>query len=77
LNLDQRENEVDEGNAKHEGNVNEEDEENTEQALLGTFSTSQVRRGQGPNKLPSVCFVIMAVNEVGDPTQPLILVNAW
>jgi hypothetical protein len=77
LNLDQRENEVDEGNAKHEGNVNEEDKENTEQALLGTFSTSQVRRGHGPNKLPSVCFVIMAVNEVGDPTQPLILVNAW
>jgi hypothetical protein len=44
---------------------------------VGTLSATQVRRGRGPNKLPSGCFVIMAVNEVGDPTQPPISVNAW
>jgi hypothetical protein len=72
------ENEEDDArNAEHEGGVNEEDEGNVEQALVGTLSTSQVRRGYGLNKLPSGCFVIMAVNEVGDPTQPLVLVNAW
>jgi hypothetical protein len=72
-------------NAEHEGDVNEEEEEeeeeeekeNVEQALADTLSTSQVRRGRGPNKLPSACFVITTVNEVGDPTQPSILVNAW
>jgi hypothetical protein len=36
-----------------------------------------VRRGRGPNKLPSGHFVITIVNVVGDPTQPPILVNAW
>jgi hypothetical protein len=56
--------------------VNEEDEGNAEQALVGTLSASQVRRGHGPNKLPNGCFVITTVNEVGDRTQPLILVNA-
>jgi hypothetical protein len=44
---------------------------------VGSLSASQVRRGHGPNKLPSGCFVIMEVNEVGDPTQPPISVNAW
>jgi hypothetical protein len=77
LNLNQDENEGDATNTKHEGDVNEEDEENTEQALVDTLSAPQVRHGRGPNKLPSGCFVIMAVNEVGDPTQPPILVNAW
>jgi hypothetical protein len=86
LNLDQHENEEDATNAEqalaptnteHEGDVNEEEEENVEQALVDTLSASQVRRGRGPNKLPSEHFVIKAVNEVGDPTQPFISVNAW
>jgi hypothetical protein len=44
---------------------------------VDTLSISQVRYGRGPNKLPSGHFVITAVNEVGDPTQPLVSVNAW
>jgi hypothetical protein len=56
--------------------VNEEDKGNAEQALVGTLSASQVRHGRGPNKLPSGCFVITTVNEVGDPTQPPVSVNA-
>jgi hypothetical protein len=36
-----------------------------------------VRRDCGPNKLHSGRFVIMEVNDVGDPTQPPISVNAW
>jgi hypothetical protein len=44
---------------------------------MGTLSVSQVRRARGPNKLPIGCFVIMTINEVGDPTQPPVLVNAW
>jgi hypothetical protein len=36
-----------------------------------------VRRGRGPNMLPSRCFVITTVNEVRDPTQPPVSVNAW
>jgi hypothetical protein len=75
--LNQDENEEDATNAEHEGNENEEDEENAEQALVGSFSASQVRHGRGPNKLPSGHFVVMEVNEVGDPTQPPISVNAW
>jgi hypothetical protein len=59
------------------GDVNEEDEGNVEQALVGTLSASQVRHDRGSNKLPSVHFVIMVVNEVGDPMQPLVLVNVW
>jgi hypothetical protein len=77
LNLNQDENEENATNAKHEGNENEEDEENAEQALVGSLSASQVRRGRGLNKLPSVCFIITEVNEVGDPTQPPVLVNVW
>jgi hypothetical protein len=76
LNLDQHENEEDVANAEYEGDVNKE-EGNIEQALVNTLSASQVRHGRGPNKLPSRRFVITAVNEVGDPTQPLVLVNAW
>jgi hypothetical protein len=68
LNLNQDENEEDATNAEHEGNENEEDEGNTEQALVGSLPVSQVRRGHGPNKLPSGHFVITEVNEVGDPT---------
>jgi hypothetical protein len=45
--------------------------------MLHALSTTQVRCGRGPNKLPSGCFVIRAANEVGDPTQPSISVNAW
>jgi hypothetical protein len=52
-----------------------EDEGNDEQVLVGTLSPSQVRRGRGPNKLPSGHFVITTVNEVGDPTQPPVSVN--
>jgi hypothetical protein len=63
--------------AKHEDDKNEEDEGNVEQALVGTLSASQVRRGHGPNKLPSGHFIITEVNEVGDPTQPPISVNTW
>jgi hypothetical protein len=77
LNLGQHENEEDATNAEHEGDVNEEEEGNTEQALVDTLSASQVRHGRGPNKLSSGRFVIMVVNEVGDPTQPPISVNAW
>ncbi len=76
LNLNQDENEEDATNAEHEGDENEE-EGNVEQALVGSLSASQVRRGRGPNKLPSGRFVITEVNEVGDPTQPPISVNAW
>jgi hypothetical protein len=75
--IPQDENEEDARNAEHEGDENEEDEGNAEQALVGTLSASQVRRGRGPNKLPSGRFVITEVNEVGDPTQPLVSVNAW
>jgi hypothetical protein len=85
LNLNQDVEEDDRGNVEHEGGENEEDdarnaeheqdEGNAEQTLVGTLSTSQVRCGHGPNKLTSRCFVITAVNEVGDPTQPLISVN--
>jgi hypothetical protein len=75
LNLDQREHE-DEGNAQHEGDANKEDEWNAEQALVGTLSGSQVRSGRGPKKLPRGHFVITMANEVGDPEQPLISVNA-
>jgi hypothetical protein len=57
--------------------VNEDDEGNAEQTLVGTLSTSQVRCGRGPNMLPGGSFVITAVNEVGDPTQPLVSENAW
>jgi hypothetical protein len=75
LNLNQDENE-DATNAENEGNKNEEDEGNAEQALVGSFSVLQVRHGHGPNKLPSGSFVITEVNEVGDPMQPPVLVNA-
>jgi hypothetical protein len=68
LNLNQDENEEDATNVEHEGNENEEDEGNAEQALVGSLPASQVRRGHGPNKLPSGRFVITDVNEVGDPT---------
>jgi methyl coenzyme M reductase subunit D len=44
---------------------------------VGTLSASQVRRGRGPNKLPSGRFVITVVNEVRDPTQPPVSVNVW
>jgi hypothetical protein len=77
LNLNQDENEEHARNVEHEGDENEEDEGNAEQALVGTLSASQVRRGRGLNKLPSGCFVITEVNEVGDPIQPPILVNTW
>jgi hypothetical protein len=75
LNLNQDENEKDSRNAKHEGDENAEDEGNTEQVLVDALSASQVRRGRGPNKLPSERFVTTEVNEVGDPTQPPISVN--
>jgi hypothetical protein len=77
LNLNQDENEEDVRNAKHEGNENEEDEGNAEQVLVDALSASQVRCGRGPNKLASRHFVITTINEVGDPTQPPVLVNAW
>jgi hypothetical protein len=76
LNLDQDENEEDARNAEHGDNENKEDEGNAEQALVGVLPASQVRRGRGPNKLPSRHFVITEVNEVGDPTQPPVSVNA-
>jgi hypothetical protein len=66
LNLNQDENEGVATNVKHEGDMNEEDEGNAEQALVGTLSASQVRRDRGLNKLSIGCFVITAVNEVGD-----------
>jgi hypothetical protein len=72
LNLDQHENEEAASNAKHEGDANEEEEGNAELALVDTLLASQVRHGRGPNKFPSGLFVITAVNEVGDPTQPPI-----
>jgi hypothetical protein len=75
LNLNQDENEEDSRNAEHEGDENEEDEGNNEQVLVGALLASQARHGHGPNKLPSERFVITEVNEVGDPTQPPILVN--
>jgi hypothetical protein len=50
LNLNQDENEEDTTNIEHEGNGNEEDEGNAEQALVGSLSASQVRRGRGLNK---------------------------
>jgi hypothetical protein len=75
--LNQDDNDGDATNAELEGDANEEDEGNAEQALVVTLTASQVRRGRGPNKLPSGCFVITAVNEVGDPTQPPVSVNAW
>jgi hypothetical protein len=50
LNLNHTENEEAATNAKHEGDGNEEDERNVVQALVGALSTSQVRRGRGPNK---------------------------
>jgi hypothetical protein len=56
---------------------NEGDEGNSEQALMGALSASQVSHGCGPNKLPSRRFAITDVNEVGDPTQPPVLVNVW
>jgi hypothetical protein len=70
------ENEDDARNVEHEGDVNEEDEGNVEQALVSTLSTSQLRHGHAPKKLPSGHFVITVANEVGDPTQPLVSVNA-
>jgi hypothetical protein len=77
LNLNQDENEQDTTNAEHDGNGNEEDEGNVEQDLVGGLSALQVRRGRDPNKLPSGRFMITEVNEVGDPTQPPVSVNAW
>jgi hypothetical protein len=74
--LNQDEKEEDARNVEHEGNENEEDEGNAEQALVGALSASQVRHGHGMNSLPSGRFVITEVNEVGDPTQPPVLVNA-
>jgi hypothetical protein len=53
LNLNQDENEGDAMNAEHEGDVNEEDEGNAEQDLVGTLSASHVRHGRGWNMLPS------------------------
>jgi hypothetical protein len=61
LNLNQVENEEDARNVEHEGDENEEDEGNTKQDLVGTLSTSQVRCGHGPNKLPSRHLVITEV----------------
>jgi hypothetical protein len=77
LNSNQDENEGDTANANHEDDANEEYEGNDEQALVDTLLASQVRRGHSPNKLPSGHFVITVVNEVGDPMQPPVLVNAW
>jgi hypothetical protein len=75
LNLNQDDEEYDARNAKHEGDELEEDEGIVEQALVDALLASQVRHGRGPNKLPSGRFVITVVNEVGDPTQPPVLVN--
>jgi hypothetical protein len=77
LNLNQDENEGDATNAEHEGDANEEDEGNAEQAIVGTLLASQVRYGRGLHELPSGHFVITTVNEVVDPTQPSVSVNAW
>jgi hypothetical protein len=77
LNLNQDDQKDDARNAEHEGDENEEDEGNAEQALVSALSASQVRRGHGLNKLHSRRFVITTVNEVGDPTQPPVLVNTW
>jgi hypothetical protein len=77
LNLNQDENEEDARHAEHEGDENEEDERNDEQALVGALSASQMRYGRSLNKLPSGRFIIMVVNEVGDPMQPPVSVNAW
>jgi hypothetical protein len=44
---------------------------------VGALSASQVRRGRGLNKLPREHFIITEVNEVGDPMQPPVSVNAW
>jgi hypothetical protein len=44
---------------------------------VGALSASQVRCDCGPNKFTSGHFDIMEVNEVGDPTQPPVLVNVW
>jgi G3E family GTPase len=77
LNSNQDDEEDDARNDEHEGTENEEDEENAGQALVGALSASQVMRGRGPNKLPSGHFVVTVVNEVGQPTQPPISVNAW
>jgi hypothetical protein len=65
LNLNQDDEEADARNDEHEGGENEEDdarnveheedEGNIEHALVGTLSTSQVRRGRGLNKLPRDC----------------------
>jgi hypothetical protein len=76
LNLNHDENEEDATNAEHDGNENEEDEENAKQAIMGSLPASQVRRGRSPNKLPSGRFVITEVNEIEDPTQPPVSVNA-
>jgi hypothetical protein len=77
LNLNQDDNEEDATNVEHEDGGNKEDEGNAKETLVGALSASQVRRGRGPNKLPSGHFIIMEVNEVGDPMQPPISVNAW
>jgi hypothetical protein len=77
MNLNPYENEEDATNVEHEGNENEEDEGNAKQAIVGSLSASQVRCGRGPHKLPRGRFVTTEVNEVGYPTQPPILVNAW
>jgi hypothetical protein len=69
----QDENEEDARNIEHEG----EDEGNAEQTLVGALSASQVRCDRGLNKFPSGHFVITKVNEVGDPKQPPVSVNAW
>jgi hypothetical protein len=44
---------------------------------VSALSTSQVRCGRGPNKLPSGHFVITEVNEDGYPMQPPVSVNVW
>jgi hypothetical protein len=77
LNLNQDENEEDARHAEHEGDENKEDERNDEQALVGALSASQMRHGRSLNKLPSGRFIIMVVNEDGDPMQPPVSVNAW
>jgi hypothetical protein len=77
LNLNQDETKEDATHAEREGDGNGDDEGQAEQALVGSLSASLVRCGRGSNKLPSGCFVIIEVNETGDPTQPPVSVNAW
>jgi hypothetical protein len=52
-------------------------EDATTEENIDTQSTTHVRRGHGPNRIPSGRYVIAEVIGAREPKTPTALVNVW